>query len=50
MAELAAAIHGMRPVIAGPLRLARPIEEMTAVLISVNKRRGTHAGLKVTGL
>jgi 8-hydroxy-5-deazaflavin:NADPH oxidoreductase len=43
-------VPGMRAVHAGPLRLSRPIEEMTAVLISVNKRYGIHSSLKVAGL
>jgi 8-hydroxy-5-deazaflavin:NADPH oxidoreductase len=50
VAELVEAIPGMRAVHAGPLRLSRPIEEMTAVLIAVNKRYKTHAGVKVAGL
>jgi predicted dinucleotide-binding enzyme len=39
-----------RAVDAGPLRSARALEAMTAVLIAVNKRYKTHAGLRVTGL
>jgi 8-hydroxy-5-deazaflavin:NADPH oxidoreductase len=50
VAALVEVIPGMRPVHAGPLRLSRPIEELTAVLIAVNKRYGTHAGVKVAGL
>lgn len=50
VADLVEQIPGMRPVIAGPLRLARPVEEMTAVLIAVNKRYEAHASLRITGL
>jgi 8-hydroxy-5-deazaflavin:NADPH oxidoreductase len=50
VATLVEAIPGMRPVHAGALRLSRPIEEMTAVLIGVNQRYKTHAGVKVAGL
>ncbi|MHA1910467.1 MAG: NADPH-dependent F420 reductase [Candidatus Kariarchaeaceae archaeon] len=35
--EIAAKIEGLRPVIAGPLRSARTIEGMTAMLITLNK-------------
>lgn len=47
---LVGAIPGMRPVQAGPLRLARPIEEITAVLMSLNRRHGVRTGLRITGL
>ncbi len=47
---LADAIPGMRGVRVGPLRLSRPIEELTAVVLSVNKRYGTTAGVRLTGL
>lgn len=50
VASLARRIPGVRPVDAGPLRLAAPVEQMTAVLLSVNRRYRTHAGLRLTGL
>lgn len=50
VAELVEEIPGMRAVHVGALRLSRPIEELTAVLIGVNKRYKTHAGIKVAGL
>jgi 8-hydroxy-5-deazaflavin:NADPH oxidoreductase len=50
VAGMVSRIPGMRAVHAGPLRLSRPIEEMTAVLIAVNKRYGTHSSVKVAGL
>jgi len=42
-------VHG-RAIDAGPLRSARALEAMTGVLISINKRYKTHAGLRVTGV
>lgn len=50
VAGLVEGIPGMRAVHAGPLRLTRPIEEITAVLISVNKRYRTQAGVRIAGL
>lgn len=50
VARLVEDIDGMRAVHAGALRLSRPIEEMTAVLVSVNKRYKIHAGMRVAGL
>lgn len=50
VAELAAGVPGVQPVDAGPLRLARPIEEMTAVLLAVNRRTGGHTSIRLTGL
>jgi NADPH-dependent F420 reductase len=50
VALLAADIPGMRAVDAGPLRLSAPIEDLTAVLMSVNRRYSIHAGICVDGL
>lgn len=50
VAALAEAIPGMRAVRAGPLRLTRPLEELTAVLVSINRRYRVTAGLRVAGL
>lgn len=50
VAALVDQVGGARPVLVGPLRLAQPIEDLTAVLISVNKRYRAHAGLMVTDL
>jgi 8-hydroxy-5-deazaflavin:NADPH oxidoreductase len=47
---LAEQIPGMRGIEAGPLRLAAPIEDLTAVLLAVNKRLKTHAGVRLTGV
>ena len=48
--ELAARITRGRAVDAGPLAGARALEGLTAVLVNVNKRYRTHAGVKLTGL
>jgi hypothetical protein len=50
VAELIAHIPGLRPVNAGLLEAARLIEGLTPLLISVNARYKTHAGIKLTGL
>ncbi|MEH1015977.1 NADPH-dependent F420 reductase [Micromonospora sp. CPCC 206060] len=47
---LATDVTGGRAVDAGRLRLARQLEPLTAVLLSVNKRYKTRSGLAVTGL
>jgi 8-hydroxy-5-deazaflavin:NADPH oxidoreductase len=48
--ELAGRITRGRAVDAGPLASARALEGLTAVLVNVNKRYKTHAGVKLTGL
>jgi NADPH-dependent F420 reductase len=50
VAELIRRVPGLRPVNAGRLETARLIEGLTPLLISVNARYKTHAGIKVTGL
>jgi NADPH-dependent F420 reductase len=50
VAELVEAIPGLRPVNAGPLEMARIVEQLTPLLISVNVRYKVHAGVKLTGL
>jgi NADPH-dependent F420 reductase len=50
VAELIARIAGLRPVNAGRLEVARMIEGITPLLISVNSRYKTTAGIKLTGL
>lgn len=47
---LVEAIDGVRAVHAGPLRLTRPLEELTAVIVAVNKRHRANAGVRLTGL
>ena len=49
--ELAAAIPGVRGFDAGPLENSRTIEQVTALLVSLNIRHGVkNAGLRITGL
>jgi NADPH-dependent F420 reductase len=50
VAALIALIPGLRPVNAGALETARFVEALTPLLISVNIRNKTHAGIKLTGL
>lgn len=48
--ELAATVTGKPGVDAGALRLARQLEPLTAVLISINKRYKVRSGIAVAGL
>ncbi len=48
--DLAEQIDGVRAVPAGPLRLAGPIEGLTAVIISINRRHGSEVGLRFSHL
>ena len=48
--ELVDRIDGLRGVEAGRLEMARIAEGLTPLLISVNARHKTHAGIKITGL
>lgn len=48
--ELAAQLVAGRAIDAGPLANSRGLEAMTAVILNVNRRYKTHAGLRVTGL
>ena len=50
VAELIARIPGLRPVNAGRLEAARLIEGLTPLLIGINIRNKTHAGVRITGL
>ncbi|WP_130799838.1 NADPH-dependent F420 reductase [Streptomyces otsuchiensis] len=50
VAALAVDVTGGRGVEAGRLRMARQLEPLTAVLISVNKRYRTRSGLSLTGV
>lgn len=50
VAELIGRIEGLRPVNAGALEMSRIVEQLTALMISVNIRYKTHAGLKFTNL
>ncbi len=48
--ELARSVTGRDGVDAGKLRLARQLEPLTAVLISINRKYKIHSGIRVAGL
>jgi NADPH-dependent F420 reductase len=48
--ELIERIDGLRGVDCGPLDNSRTTESLTALLIGINVRYKTHAGIKITGL
>ena len=48
--DLVERIDGLRGVDAGRLEMARITESLTPLLISINVRHKTHAGIKITGL
>ncbi len=48
--ELVERIDGLRAVDAGRLEVARIAESLTSLLISINIRHKTHAGIRITGL
>jgi predicted dinucleotide-binding enzyme len=48
--DLVDRIAGLRAVDAGRLEMARIAESLTPLLISINMRHKTHAGIKITGL
>lgn len=48
--DLAASVTGKPGIDAGALRLARQLEPLTAVLISMNKRYKTRTGVAITGV
>jgi NADPH-dependent F420 reductase len=50
VAELVGRVPGLRAVDSGPLEMARIVEQLTALLISVNVRNKVRAGIKITGL
>jgi 8-hydroxy-5-deazaflavin:NADPH oxidoreductase len=50
VAALVDAIDGLRPVDCGPLEMARILEQLTALIISINVRNKVRAGIKITGL
>lgn len=47
---LADRLEGCRGVAAGPLRLVRALEELTPVLVEVNRRNRSHVGIRFTRL
>jgi 8-hydroxy-5-deazaflavin:NADPH oxidoreductase len=50
VARLIEMIPGLRAVNAGPLEAARIVEQLTPLLISINSRYKSHAGIRITGL
>ncbi len=50
VARLIELIPGLRAVNAGPLEIARIVEQLTPLLISVNSRYKAHAGIRLTDL
>jgi len=48
--ELASRLVSGRALDAGPLASARALEGLTAVIVNLNKRYRSHAGLRVTGI
>jgi 8-hydroxy-5-deazaflavin:NADPH oxidoreductase len=50
LAGLVANIDGLRPVDCGPLELARIVEQLTPLIISINARHKARAGIRITGL
>ncbi len=48
--ELAQSVTGRDGIDAGALRLARQLEPLTAVLISINKRYKTRSGVAISGV
>ena len=48
--ELARSVSGRDGVDGGALRLARQLEPLTAVLISINKRYKTRSGIAISGI
>jgi len=50
LAELVNRIAGLRPIDCGPLEMARIVEQLTPLIISINVRHKVRAGIKITGL
>jgi NADPH-dependent F420 reductase len=50
VARIIERIPGLRPVNAGALETARLVEQLTPLLISINVRYRSHAGIRITGL
>jgi NADPH-dependent F420 reductase len=50
VAQLIARIDGLRPVNAGRLEASKLIEGLTPLLIGINSRYKTHAGIRIAGL
>jgi hypothetical protein len=50
VAALVDRIDGLRAVDCGRLEMARITESLTALMIAINARHKTHAGIRITGL
>jgi NADPH-dependent F420 reductase len=50
VAALVDLIPGLRPVDCGRLEMARIVEQLTPLIISINVKHKTRAGIKITGL
>ena len=50
VARLLSLVPGLRCIDAGHLEMSRVVEQLTALMISINIRHKTHAGIKITGL
>jgi NADPH-dependent F420 reductase len=50
VAALVHQIPGLRAVDCGPLEMARIVEQLTPLIISINVRHKVRAGIKITGL
>jgi NADPH-dependent F420 reductase len=50
LSELIRQIPGLRPVDCGRLETARIVEQLTPLMISINVRHKTRAGIRITGL
>ncbi len=50
LAALVELIPGLRPVNCGLLEMARIVEQLTPLIISINVRNKVRAGIKITGL
>jgi 8-hydroxy-5-deazaflavin:NADPH oxidoreductase len=50
VAELVDLIPGLRAVDCGPLEMARIVEQLTSLIISINMLNMARAGIKITGL
>ncbi|HZV74973.1 MAG TPA: NADPH-dependent F420 reductase [Conexibacter sp.] len=50
VARLVELIPGLRAVDCGKLEIARAIEQLTPLMISINRRHKAHAGVRIVGL
>ncbi len=48
--ELVQRVEGLRAVDCGPLEMARFVEQLTPLIISINVRNKVRAGIRITGL